>query len=87
MAIATTIAMNESARRNPQQLKAVKRATVGLIGDGVKEISISNLEKRVLDQCDRIGCFTPSWPTFVDLVRKINGSFCMDRNVVILPVA
>jgi len=68
------------------QITAVKRATVGLIGDGVKEISMDELESRINDQCDRINCYSPAWPTLIDILGDI-GCLVISNDRVMLPVS
>lgn len=48
---------------------ALKRATVGLIGDGQKTVSGDKLYRRVVDQCKRYGIYAPSRAKYIDLLR------------------
>ncbi len=58
-----------------RQIDAVKRATVGLVGDGVPRISVTELTQRVKDQCDRMGIYEPSWASLVKICQKLGYRF------------
>ncbi len=53
----------------------IKRATIGLIGDGVKTISTGELYERVCDQADRVGEHKPSWPAFIDAIANLGWDY------------
>ena len=71
---------------NTLQVKAIKRATMGLIADNVPEISMDDLQARVDDQCDRLGCYKPAFPALIDILGDI-GCLVVSSELVMLPAS
>ncbi len=53
-----------------QYQTALKKATVGLIGDGEKVFNSKDIHARFNDQCNRLGFYGLSWVGFVTTVRE-----------------
>jgi len=60
----------------------IKEATVGLIGDHVRTITLEKLYVRVKDKCSKYGVYAPSWANFVGLTQEL---YTVKGNTVHLP--
>jgi len=81
--------MNKDETRKELNERLIKRATLGLIGDGVRKIELAELDIRVHDEAERLGEFAPSYPALVEALRGLDGydvKVTHDVSFAMLPV-